>query len=265
MEIVNAPGTRWEYIAHKSNPSWYLDPIVAEQKRRVHQELARAWAGEYPQCVLKTDVFEEAYGADQILFDLFPAARCVIGIDLSFSTVARARSNCCCAPPYFVAGDVRSLPLQSDSVDLIVSNSTLDHFGSGTEFRASLKELYRVLRPGGRLIITMDNLSNPLYRLLRLLSSLPWSPYPLGYTTSRAGLISSLEDTGMEVIATGTLMHNPRVVSTVLFLALRRVLRERADTPVRLLVRLFAKLEKLPTRRLTACWVCACGRKPLDQ
>lgn len=260
--MTNAGGT-WEEIAHKSNPSWYLDPVVAEQKRRVHQKLIRDWTGDFlPECVLKTDAFEEAYGDDQILFDLFPGVRTVIGIDLSSSTAARARSRCGCVPPYFIAGDVRNLPLPPGSVDLVVSNSTLDHFSSAEEFRSALRELYRVLRPGGRLIITMDNLSNPLYRLLRLMSRTRWSPFPLGYTTSGAGLEKTIRETGLEVLATGAIMQNPRLISTVLFLGLRRLLRKRADAPVRLLVRLFAQLDKLPTRQFTACWVGVCARKP---
>lgn len=260
--MKNAGGL-WEEIAHKSDPSWYLDPVVAEQKRRVHQNLIRDWTGDLrPECVLKTDAFEEAYGDDQILFDLFPTARTVVGIDLSFSTAARARSRCRCAPPHFIAGDVLNLPLSSNSVDLIVSNSTLDHFSSAEEFHVALRELYRVLRPGGRLIITMDNLSNPLYRLLRLVSRTSWSPFPLGYTTSGAGLEKSVTETGLEVMATSAIMQNPRLISTALFLALRRLLRKHADTPVRLLVRLFAQLDKLPTRQFTACWVGVCARKP---
>lgn len=255
--------SRWEHIADQSEPSWYLDPIVAEQKRRVHQMLIADWSSDlHPGRVLKTDVFEEAYGEDQILFDLFPLATMVIGVDLSVSTAARARRRCRSAPPYFVAGDVRNLPFPSGSVDLIVSNSTLDHFDSAAEFQNSLSELVRILRPGGRLIVTMDNLSNPLYRLLRALSRSRWSPFPLGYTTSRAGLVKSLEENGLKVTATSTVLHNPRLISTALFLVLRRLLRKRADAPVRLLVRLFAQLEKLPTRELTACWMGACAQKP---
>src|SRR5712691_8332987 len=139
----------WEQVAGRERPSWYLDPIVARQKRQVHLELARKWAVRInPGCVLKTDVFEEAWGDDRLLPDLLPEACLRIGLDLAPTTVRQARANCAGASIGFVAGDVRSLPLASNSVDLIFSNSTLDHFGSAGEFRGAVHELARVLRPG---------------------------------------------------------------------------------------------------------------------
>jgi SAM-dependent methyltransferase len=212
--------------------------------------------------VLKTDLFEEAYGEDQILFDLFPDAYATIGIDLSCATVRRARANCPLTRAYFLNSDVRNLALRTNLVDLIVSNSTLDHFDSRAEFRAALDELARVVRPGGLLIVTVDNPVNPLYLLLRWLSRHRWVPFPLGYTTSQSGLVQNLKELGLEVTATATLIHNPRLISTLLFLVLRRLLGRQADRPIGALLKLFAGLERLPTRGLTACFVCACARKP---
>ena len=73
-------------------PSWYLDPEVALQKRRVHQELVRRWVGVRPEgVVLKTDLFEEAWGHDRIYGDLFEAGGAVLlGTDIAEGTVARA-------------------------------------------------------------------------------------------------------------------------------------------------------------------------------
>ena len=255
---------RWERVAQRDNPSWYLDPLVARQKAELHLELARRWAGGgEPARVLKTDVFEDAYGDDHLLADLLPGARCRIGIDVAPTTIRRARSRCAVESICFLAADVRSLPLRPGSVDVIFSNSTLDHFDSAEEFRRALAELATVLRPGGRLIITLDNLRNPLYFLLRAASRLRCTPFHLGHTTSQAGLVNALEEAGLEVIDRGTLIHNPRVVSTALFLILRGLLGRRADGPIGAALRLFAGLEHLPTRQLTACFVSACAWKPV--
>jgi SAM-dependent methyltransferase len=259
---------RWQANRYRERlaerrPSWYLDPLVAQQRRQLHLELIRNWAAEAsPGRVLKTDVFEEAYGEDRLLPDLLPEARMRIGMDCAATTVCRAIAKCPTASVHFLVGDVRSLPLRSDSLDLIFSNSTLDHFESAPQFRTSVEELARVLRPGGRLIITLDNLSNPLYRPLRWASKVRWTPFRLGYTTSQTGLVNALEAAGLEVIARGTLIHNPRGISTLLFLTLRRLLGAHADGPIRTLLKVFASLEHLPTRRLTACFVSACARKP---
>jgi len=75
-------------------------------------------------------------------------------------------------------------------------------------------------------------------------------------------LVQALRACGLEVERTGTLLHNPRVFSTILFLTLRRCLGEGADAPIRGLLRIFAVGERLPTRWLTACFIAVCARKP---
>lgn len=246
-----------------SSLSWYLDPLVAAQKRSEHQKLIRDWAGEsFSGHVLKTDLFEEAYGSDRILFDLFASASRVTGIDIEFSTVQKAMVNCPLPSARFLTTDLRQFAIQSASVDLIVSNSTLDHFETRAEFEAAVAQIAGVLRPGGLLIITMDNPWNPLYHLLRWSCRLRRWPFALGYTTSAPQLRQSLERAGLRVEATAELIHNPRLVSTVLFLALRKLLGRYADAPVRLLLALFALLGRLPTRSFTACFVAAAARRP---
>ena len=64
-----------------------------------------------------------------------------------------------------LAADVRRLPFADGDFDTVVSNSTLDHFKTSAELADSIKELSRVLRPGGELYLTLDNPSNPLIAL----------------------------------------------------------------------------------------------------
>jgi SAM-dependent methyltransferase len=148
-------------------------------------------------------------------------------------------------------------------MDLVLSTSTLDHFETTAELRAALAEIQRVLRPGGTLIITLDNAANPLYWLLRWASRSGWTPFRLGQTTTLRRLKRLLAEAGFEVVATDLLIHNPRLLSTALFLALRRALGRRADAPIRALLAAFSWLDRLPTRRWTACFVAACARKPV--
>ena len=64
-----------------SSRSWYLDPLVASQKREEFQRLITAWSqGSNLRSVLKTDLFEEANGVDQLLFDSFLQVPVVVGI-----------------------------------------------------------------------------------------------------------------------------------------------------------------------------------------
>ncbi|MBA2637247.1 MAG: class I SAM-dependent methyltransferase [Solirubrobacterales bacterium] len=53
---------------------------------------------------------------------------------------------------YTVTASAASLPLVDESVDLVVSNYCLHHLGDADK-RRSLLEAWRVLRPGGRLVL----------------------------------------------------------------------------------------------------------------
>lgn len=55
----------------------------------------------------------------------------------------------------------------AETFDLVVSTSTLDHFTCREDLVTSLEEISRVLRPGGLLILTLDNPLNLLYPPLR--------------------------------------------------------------------------------------------------
>jgi len=111
-------------------------------------------------------------------------------------------------------------------------------------------------------VITLDNPRNPLYWILRLLSRLKRLPFHLGVTVPRAGLIHVLRQAGLEVLDSRMLIHNPRLVSTIVFLMLRWLLGKRADRPIAALLRVFEALDRLPTREITACFAAVHARKP---
>jgi len=257
-----ASGAEWERLGARKSPSWYLDPLVAAQKRRVHQELVWRWTqGVSIRRALKTDSFEEAHGDDCILFDLFPQAH-AFGMDLAFSTARRAQTRSPNERIRFLASDVRDLAIRPGSLDAIVSTSTLDHFDTRAEFERALGQLAGALRPGGVLVVTLDNPWNPVYPFLRWAGRHGWLPFRLGYTTPLPGLVRALQNAGLAVTATDTLIHNPRVVSTLLFRSLRLLLGRRADIAIRPLLAAFAALGRLPTRRFTACFMAVRAHKP---
>src|SRR5689334_9512030 len=113
-------------LRSEERPSWYLDPLVAAQKRKVHLAWIRG-AAKSPGTILKTDLFEEAYGEDRILDELAGEATVAIGIDWTPRTVRSATRRAAGAFQGLVC-DVRRLPFPAGSMDLVVSTSTLDHF-----------------------------------------------------------------------------------------------------------------------------------------
>lgn len=253
----------WETLGASDAPAWYLDRLVAQQKRSVHQELIRRWtAGRSLDRVWKTDLFEEANGADAILFDVLPSAAVTVGSDIAPSTVARASERSKNGRIRFCISDTRATAFRPGSVDLIISPSTLDHFDNRAEIDVALSELAGVLRPGGMLVITLDNPHNPLYYPLRWYSRLKIAPFRLGYSMSQRELSRALQRHGLEVVAEDLLLHNPRMISTAIFLAARRILGPGADGVIQFLLGAFAKLGSLPSRRFTACFIAACAVKP---
>ena len=253
----------WAAVASEAAPSWYLDALVGRQKREAHQRFIRVSVrGLKPRTILKTDVFEEAFGSDQILFDLYPEASLTVGMDIAVEAAKGAARRAPGGGFSFLATDVRRLPFRAEAFDLIISTSTLDHFPLRGDVSVALKELVHVVRPGGRLVITLDNPWNPMLFLLRAWSRTRWCPFPLGHTMSLPELTRTLEALGMQVLATDWLIHNPRMISTLLFVGLRRLMGARADLPIRALLWFFGLFAHLPTRRMTACFVAACARKP---
>ena len=124
-----------------------------------------------------------------------------------------------------------------------------------------MNALAELLCPGGLLILTLDNPLNPLFHPLRWFSQRGHAPFPIGYTPPIGRLRRDLEAAGLAVEAEDWLIHNPRGLSTALFLALARVLQHRADPLIGALLSGFALLDRLPSRRLTACFQAVAARK----
>jgi len=89
----------------------------------------------------------EGYGSHL----LKAAAAEVIGVDLSAQAIEHARSKYSDSNLTFRQADVTQLPLEDDSVDVIVSFETLEHLAEQDEM---LAEFRRVLRPDGFLLIS---------------------------------------------------------------------------------------------------------------
>jgi SAM-dependent methyltransferase len=160
----------------------------------------------------------------------------------------------------YICCDIRQLPIQDNSVDLIISDSTLDHLQSESEIVTALKELTRVLRVGGILILTMDNKSNltyPPYIFFRLWMRLRLSPYFIGKTLSPSKLRHSIEELGVSVEDSTAIFHYPHPDKLVRWLesSLRQISRRRLDNVIRRCLALLDKLEGRRTKYLTGRYI----------
>jgi SAM-dependent methyltransferase len=254
----------------------------AEQESRYWDGIARVWRDSRPQVLwraysaradielfgrwlpdgtierlLKTDLFGEGLSGSMHEF-LASRARMVTGLDLSASIVHAATVRN--AGLHAICGDLRHLPFAEGAFDVIVSNSSLDHLQSRSEIAASLKELRRVLRSGGELLLTLDNLANPIIRLrsmipFPLLNRLGIVPYYVGPTLGPSALRRYVEKAGLEVLEVTAFMHCPRVLAVAASRLLERYAgREKQQRFLNSLSR-WERLAKWPSRFLTGHFV----------
>lgn len=229
-----------------------------EHSDAVNAELLEAWlpAGRSRR-VLKTDLFDEAV-ANGLREILLRRGDVVIGIDVSTRILQAVASNP--GPLSCLGADVRSLPLATESIDAIVSLSTLDHFETVDGIEASLSELYRVLVPGGALILTMDNLANPVVNIrnrlpYRITHAAGLVPYPVGKTEGPIRISRLVENAGFDIDDVTSIMHTPRVVAIPLLGALRRFTKGRLPGRVSRALRSFEGLKTIRTRFLTGHFI----------
>lgn len=256
---------------------------MLDKQARYWDSVAQAWQEEHPQALwrvhsdaiysalfgqwlpdhpvprlLKTDLFDET--CSQGLYPLLASrARAVIGTDVATLTVRAARSRH--SDLMGMEADVRRLPFADGTFDVIVSNSTLDHFHSLDQVIVGLAELYRVLASGGQLLLSLDNLANPAIavrnalpsRLMERLRTIV--PYYVGATCGPGRLQRMLRQVGFDVLEVTALMHHP----SVLAVAVARLLQRRASPAIRKrFLRLLMSLEhlsRLPTRFVTGHYV----------
>jgi len=222
----------------------------------------RWWPPHRISAVLKTDLFDEAFGDG--LGEWFETrAATAVGIDV---TPAVAREAAARSPQLeTTVADVRRLPFAARCFDVVVSNSTLDHFHAVAEIGIALQELHRVLRPGGLLILTLDNPSNPLVALRNwlpfgVLHRLRLVPYSVGATMRSQDLVRQLTAIGFTIDAVDVVLHCPRAPGV----AAAAICDRAGATARRTFLRGAAACERLgrwPTRAWTGYFTAVRARR----
>lgn len=159
--------------------------------------------------------------------------RQVFGIDMESILETDNRSA-----PFGICGDLARLPFLPQSFDMVVSRSVVEHLESPVEV---FKEFYRVLRPGGKVVLVTPNKYDYVsliaaitpYRLHRFVVSriLPVSENDVFPTLYRANTLRSIRKTlgsaGLTKVELDTVSHYPAYLTFSPFLFRLGVLYER--------------------------------------
>jgi SAM-dependent methyltransferase len=253
----------WDGIVESWNEG-HEDAVWRAHSDAVNASLLERWLPRRRlKNVLKTDLFDEAVAGG--LYGLLKQrAENVFAIDLSPKVIYAARARHPGLPG--IASDVLHLPFAEGSFDVVVSLSTLDHFDTKEKICIALQRLYRVMSPGGVLILTLDNASNPVialrnrlpYGLLRWLRVVP---YFVGATCTATEMVELLRRCSFAVDDLVFAQHSPRAAA---ILAARLVHKSRSASMRAWLLRLLGEAERLNrwrTRALTGYFVAALATK----
>lgn len=130
-------------------------------------------------------------------------AMSVLGIDFSSAAVSAARASNEHPGVHFEVGDIQAIDCADSSFDLVVCCETIEHV---PDPRTALRELARVLRPGGKLMLSTPNYASltGLHRVYRTATGRGWDEggQPLCHWTFHPRTLAWIRGSGLRVVST---------------------------------------------------------------
>jgi ubiquinone/menaquinone biosynthesis C-methylase UbiE len=116
-------------------------------------------------------VLDAGCGPGVVVDELVRGANCKFwGVDASHQMISRANQRYAGWPRvHFEVGRVEELRFPSESFDAVLAMGVLEYLADSA---SAASEMYRVLRPGGTLIVTLPNAQSPF----RIWSRVIWQP-----------------------------------------------------------------------------------------
>jgi SAM-dependent methyltransferase len=136
------------------------------------------------------EVVDLGCGVGRLLPVLAGRAARVVGVDFAPGMVARARARARASNlsnVTVVQGSVADVPMPPESVDMVVCLGVFEHI-SATHRERALHEVARLLRPGGRLLLELNNAGSVL-----LAGSADDNPYRVGAQLSNGYFCELIE------------------------------------------------------------------------
>ncbi len=196
----------WNLVAENIKSPILIEEI-ADFKRNEHISLLTEWVqNPTKKVILKTDLFEEAVGNDSFMDYLIGHYKKVFGIDISDAIVNKAKERFEKMKSRLSTEDIRNTHFEDGTFDVVLSCSTLDHMPK-RELVTALKEINRILKKDGCLILTLDNKHNLWYHLSYEMQKLTGlTPFHLGHCYSVNEIRKYSEETGFSIDKTTSIV-----------------------------------------------------------
>ena len=128
---------------------WDLYAPIYERAMRSDKKIYQFMYDRIPETIRNKDVLEIATGPGLLAKHVASASKTIIATDYSEGMIAQAKKGVYPTKLRFEVADATALPYEDDSFDAVIISNAL-HIISEPE--RALKEIDRVLRPGGILI-----------------------------------------------------------------------------------------------------------------
>lgn len=104
---------------------------------------------------VKGMILENGCGVGMYVEHISPFGGTVIGLEYDFDRTLEARTR----SPHILSAAGENLPILSSTFDLILSHEVIEHV---QDDRAAIREMIRVLKPGGRIVLFCPNRGYPV-------------------------------------------------------------------------------------------------------
>ena len=141
-----------EYIAEKGEKIWNWSSPAGRLRWERRGRMLRNFLGNDNKKVL-----EIGCGTGLFTGQLVLTNNQIVAIDVSPALLGLAQKQTVCANVVFKNEDAHRTSFEDQSFDFIVGVSALHHLDTSM----ALKEFFRILKPGGRIMFTEPNMLNP--------------------------------------------------------------------------------------------------------
>jgi SAM-dependent methyltransferase len=196
----------WERIA-ASVSDFYDAPTTQQYRRCEIALLERSFGPLAGRRLLKLDLWNEAHNT-RIAHWMADQGAEVFAFDVSRLVTSRARHNSNGLAARMLCADIREFPFADASFDCVYTMGTIEHID---EYRQSLSEIRRVLKPGGRAVVGVPHRFNLFLRplMVDLLTRLGLYLYAPEKSFSAGELRRDLERAGLRVTGRSGILTLP--------------------------------------------------------